>query len=383
MNRSTIIYVFIFLALMVGCSQGDANDVTQPPKLKDTPPKSSLKFNAINMITEQKGWALAVQGDQNGILPNALYSTHDGGQSWETIPIPSLLRTGVYAQWDFRDDQTVWVILQHQDAGKVYLTRDGGKTWFERKVDVKGEIPELRSLDSNIAWVTDVTYASGGSPNNNIEIHFTSDGGDTWQKIAEESNVPEVGQKGAAQPFSHETAWIPVTDMNSQPYAYYTLDRGAAWQKKQLALPDQAEPPVRFRGLEYVNLGKGQLAYPIKVTTENGKNEIVIYTSENNGNTWTAQQTLPFEEEEWININIVDKSHGWVVKNSQASLYQFADGKETLVNEAERITGEEGSVFGGIDFVSRQRGFALIGDPNETGKSLYVTDDGGKSWEEK
>jgi photosystem II stability/assembly factor-like uncharacterized protein len=106
--------------------------------------------------------------------PSALFTSFDGGTSWsEVTPLPLV---GGTPDLGFQDNLHWWEIY----VGALYKSSDGGQTWN----DISDKLPSadysLHILDSQHAWAQ-MFFAEG------FVLAFTADGGLHWTR----ANVPQ------------------------------------------------------------------------------------------------------------------------------------------------------------------------------------------------
>ena len=108
-----------------------------------------------------RGWVFGEAG--------AIYTTHDGGESWTKLrsPVRRLLLGGT-----FIDDDRGWIV----GAGATIIqTSDGGETWYQSllpQVEKSVRFTAVSFVDNRKGWAV----GSGGS------IYRTLNGGRTWQR---------------------------------------------------------------------------------------------------------------------------------------------------------------------------------------------------------
>lgn len=123
------------------------------------------------------------------VSPTQLVVTHDGGVTRETLALPGDLLTKHVAAISFRS-QTDGYILDA--AGKLYSTTDGGKTWedmlsldlsqygeLELRVNNGQPYAALRFFDADHGLVI-LSLAGGGA--SKVVALRTTDGGQTWNE---------------------------------------------------------------------------------------------------------------------------------------------------------------------------------------------------------
>ena len=156
--------------------------------VKQTTNTSNALFD-LQFLSAEEGWAVGDWG-------TALY-TKNGGDTWvnraEGIGKDSL--RGIY----FLDSQHGWsVTINDRREGYVYHTQDGGETWKRQKVDLPRIYTEGFSdvyfVDRNTGWVI----------GNRRVILGTTDGGETWNYLTENSNKRHEETYGQRNPTGDE-----------------------------------------------------------------------------------------------------------------------------------------------------------------------------------
>jgi photosystem II stability/assembly factor-like uncharacterized protein len=99
-------------------------------------------------------------------VANLLYTTSDGGSSWQTLPFPG-------GSIQFLDPQLGWA-LGHQ----ISHTQDGGRSWTQM-----GSVPwkgQFSFVDGSRGWAVGETEAASGSV---YGLYRTEDAGRTWIEL--------------------------------------------------------------------------------------------------------------------------------------------------------------------------------------------------------
>ena len=95
-----------------------------------------------------------------------LYSTSDGGSSWDTVPYPG-------GRIQFLDPQLGWAL-----GLEVYRTQDGGQTWTQM-----GSVPwegQFSFVDESRGWAVSQSETAAGAV---FGLYRTEDGGRTWIEL--------------------------------------------------------------------------------------------------------------------------------------------------------------------------------------------------------
>ncbi|PWV49070.1 FG-GAP-like repeat-containing protein [Chitinophaga sp. S165] len=111
-----------------------------------------------------------------GIINTKFLMSTDGGNTWETRPLPT---GGLYYAY-FLTPQKGWVYLSSSTEGKLlYYTADGGRNW--NKLSTKATSIDVRKFQ----FVDDNT---GFAIGNDYEVYKTTDGGRMWERLTHDSD---------------------------------------------------------------------------------------------------------------------------------------------------------------------------------------------------
>ena len=164
-----------------------------------------------------------------------------------------------------RFDRTAPVVFSQADPRILFFasqvlwkTADGGQTWETISPDLTREDPGVppnlgHLADKDTARHRGVIYAIAPSPRDAAVIwagtddgliHFTRDGGKTWQNVTPPELAPwsKVTQIDASH-FDTATAYASVSRFrldDLKPYVYRTHDGGKTWRKIVAGLPENA-----------------------------------------------------------------------------------------------------------------------------------------------
>ncbi len=185
----------------------------------------------IQFLDTHRGFILADLTQPNATPAYELYITLDGGSSWFAqqlnLPYPdgellSFESSSIF----FIDERTGWISLKmttgsNFSRGLLFKTDDGGATWTLKSEPIGGPV---YFVDAQAGWI------AGGPAGN--EVYRTLNGGDSWEAI----ELPDGGLTISIQlpNFSDEANGIlPVIsnlDEMSEMLLYQTTDGGATWQ---------------------------------------------------------------------------------------------------------------------------------------------------------
>ncbi len=111
---------------------------------------------------ESRGWVVAgivAQPEANGLQGIQVLRTNDGGVTWQSSPLPTLTPEDAQsldrAFLDFVDAETAWLVFKLQTGssfslGHLYSTRDGGISWEEGSAPA-GE--PVKFMDASRGWM--------------------------------------------------------------------------------------------------------------------------------------------------------------------------------------------------------------------------------------
>ncbi len=263
---------------------------------------------SVFFTSSSNGW---VAGD-DGYLA---YTT-DGGQSWSR----KILNTAANInEIYFRNDDDGYLVA----GRKMFVTKDGGRTWDETLIIDPGEIqdgsPEFLSIRFNSK---NQGFIIGSVLNSNEEVVDslllrTVNGGESWSRIT----IPEVKTELFHLDFDgKQEGWI-VGDIG---VILATVDNGNSWTKQESGT-DAALFNVDFRDHK-----KGY------VVGEKG----TILRTEDGGQTWTKIPT--FVKNTFFRINFVDDKNGWIA-GSGGTIMRSYDRGLTWVKQA---SATENNLYG-------------------------------------
>ncbi len=174
---------------------------------------------------------------------DGVYRSLDGGASWENMGLGKSEHIGKILI-DPRDSDVVHVAAQGplwSPGGErgVYTTRDGGQTW--EKVLGGGEYTGANELamdprDPNILFAAmhqrfrNVAALIDGGPE--TAIHKSTDGGRTWRKLENGLPEEEMGRTGLAiSPQNPDVVYAAIELAHRKGGFYRSADGGESWTK--------------------------------------------------------------------------------------------------------------------------------------------------------
>jgi photosystem II stability/assembly factor-like uncharacterized protein len=236
-------------------------------------------------------------GNQNDgwLFGPTLHATHNGGQSWKQIPTDG----DVIALEQTKG--TTWLVVSSCQAGgcklSLWTAPSTSDSFVLRSVipgtDANEKTYQLVRAGSTHGWVS-------GSGNGDSEILRTTDGGKTWQEIANPCKTQGNYRQRLSQ-FSTQYLWLVCAsdaDADVQvSYVYHSSDGGSHWGSKN-AGPKNAAPT----GLQA--FGAQQLA--VLATTDG------LMRTNDGGITW-QRVVAPTGDFGFGKVETIDFTNGWAL----------------------------------------------------------------------
>ena len=340
----------------------------------DLPVFISPQIFSIHMFSPDRGWAVAEDS-------NRLLVTKDGGETWLDVTPPDLLPlpTGVTSLWlqpFFLDGNTAW-FTPSTAAGTLFQTEDAGQTWLTAALPF--ERPRFFFLDLTTGFVLEDLGAGAGS--HYVALHRTLDGGETWTEVfshepGEIKSLPGSGTKNGVTFINLDRGFIGGSiPMEDHFHFYVTNDGGATWsQETDISLPGTFSGSF-LDAWQPIFIDETQGVLPVRAVGSGNGSPLLIYRSEDAGETWAFQGSVPDGQD----VDFISGMEGWIA--GDAGLFKTVD--EGLTWEAVVTAGiPAGEDFLKVDFVDGDHGWLLTYLENgaETSRKLSQTDDGGESW---
>ena len=240
-------------------------------------PFSGGSFDFINAST---GFILVGRGAAAGSAAVDIYSTSDGGVTWNAVytmqlgvggDVNSLPFSGQKSGFAFLDGLKGWVGGNIPMDGYIYLytSLDGGHVWMKQNPvlptgyesamtevmsprffnDLQGVLPIrimtdsftfdfYRTQDGGVTWTsTEPVIVSGQFSIASLQDIFvwdggpilkvTQDGGQSWNVVSTNINVTDILM--SMQFVDSQTGWILTGDAANHHSLYKTIDGGATW----------------------------------------------------------------------------------------------------------------------------------------------------------
>lgn len=329
----------------------------------------------LGMFTPLQGWALTMDG-------NHVLFTEDGGQSWldatptdlVTLP-PDYLTFGIRPF--FLNETTAWFTPNSAGDAMLYHTQNSGFDWTVTPLPF--DHASYFFLDDRIGYALVDLGAGAGS--HYVAIYRTGDGGASWAQVfthepGESKSLREGGSKNGITFRDVNSGWIGGTiPMDDFFYLYYTQNGGVTWaEETDIALP--AEYSSSFLEVwqpVFVSETTGYL--PVRAMSPAGM-YLLIYRSEDNGESWTFQNALLDGQM----LEFINENEGWAAV--QTDLFRTLDGGISWMPVATPGI-PAGRVILEVDFVDSLHGWMLVTPDDSTMDTieLFGTTDGGATWQ--
>lgn len=349
---------------------------TAPP-----PPGEKSRVADAELVAADQGWAW--KGE-------SLLWTADGGETWRDITPPGTEGEAIWTI-SFLDVAHGWVALSPpferiEDllAVRMVRTEDGGQTWqelspFEANLPngPPGRVEDLRFLDSQRGWMSiDNTVTMNSSTGYLFE---TADGGVTWRQ----RSLPNAGPVRFITP---SVGWTIGSCCTGAPKQLYrTDDGGATWQQQRPAPnPGGAGDGYDFHDYSlpvFQNERQGVLA----VTLRDERYEVTgvgFYRTSDSGESWQPAATFESSGELLpgsgipITLQIVTGDH-WVVVMPEALFVTRDGGGSWEQVQPAGLPAPSVGEFLKLEFADDRFGWGLFYWLDSV---LLKTEDGGRSW---
>jgi len=331
----------------------------------------------FSFFTPTKGWAVTQDG-------NHLLITVDGGTNWldatpaDLSPLPAGVSTLSLNPF-YLDENTAWFTPGNPGgaAGRIYQTQDSGVSWSVTPVPFNNARYFFLNLTSGYALVD----LGAGAGSHYVALYQTVDGGANWTQVfthepGESKSLPESGSKSGLAFLDLNQGWIggnnPMTDYF---YLFTTADGGVTWaHETDISLP--AAYAGSFLETWPPYFMSNTVAYlPVRALTSGSDNFLLVYRSDDSGQTWTFQSAIP--EGRVVDFTMTDT----VWAGGGTALLKTTDGGSTWTAPAMAGIPPADFILN-LDFVDDLNGWALTTPDDYTWVPLrlFHTTDGGATW---
>lgn len=371
----------------------------------DNSNKESVKFNNWEVVGPSGGDVRVIAIDPRdkdrlyiSTLDGQIYTSADSGGSWRLLVNfnrPQLILDQLFV--DSRDSKIIYASgHRHIEAGGFFKTTDGGATWKESK-DLRSE-----SIHSMVQSTLDPNIILVGTTKG---IWISKNSGDDWKKISSDTMPTSTIDSLAIDPRNNDNIFAGTTWR-----AYKTNDGGKNWQLIKDGMIDDSD------------------VFAITIDSKNPDHIIAsacsgIYESLNNGSKWAKIQGIPSQSRRTRDIRQNPANSNSIYAATTEGFWMSANGGKSWImttrrdleinsiavhpDQPNRIfigTNNYGVMVsndGGKNFVMTNNNFTSrftysvtpdIERPNRLyattqntamgGGFVFVSDDGGKNWQQ-
>ena len=314
--------------------------------------------HSFAFVDSQRGWRSTFEGDSATGGRAFLWTTDDGGTSWDRILTGKPgFNSGAGYNSGLLAFASPSVGLWGRYGPTLLRTSDGGGSWKEAQLPQPAILWDFAFASKRVAWA-----ATGiGSDDIRGDICKSTDGGATWQTVASirPSSTPGEGPGGAFHSISCPTESICYVAASGPKSSvlWATTNGGQQWVQQPL--------PGSWR----------VLAFPSQSIGWNCAWDGRVFKTSDGGRTW-GEQTVAGGA--LYDASFVDDQHGWLVGEG-STIIRTADGGTTWV----RLNSGMNADFEEVVFVDSSHGWVAgtAGTwPNRFSVQLRTVD-GGKTWE--
>jgi photosystem II stability/assembly factor-like uncharacterized protein len=191
-----------------------------------------LTLTVVNFIDKTHGWIGGYEG--------TVYSTDDGGRTWQTAKLPTGPNSYV-SGISFSGSAIGWVAVRRDPPevmdrkgykSIVLRTDNAGRSWQEQRAWNGTQIYRVRFINNEVGWLVGRKLEDGG-----LFVMHTTDGGSNWVELS--SNVINPTNNDFATDI-HAIDRSRATLLTVEGKVYSTVDGGQRWTQ-DLTIRDEPE----------------------------------------------------------------------------------------------------------------------------------------------
>ncbi|GCF06466.1 hypothetical protein KDI_00300 [Dictyobacter arantiisoli] len=336
-------------------------------------PNQAVMLSMIHMLDVKDGWAVTTDSH--------VLHTSQGVFQWQDITPPVQDVSSVFGPAVFLDAQNAWIAVLVRDKVSIWRTYTGGDFWLETPLSVDGSsVTNMSFVDEQNGWLLLNTDQPGTDLTEQpVAVFRTMDGGANWYRIDSSQPVgagirnvpPAAGIKSGISFHTPTEGWVTeVSTSDNRNVLYHSQDAGYTWSAQSVSL--LAGKAARSFPPQFFQHDSGIM--PIELNVDS--HPIVMCTTVDGGKTWTGSRPAA---EITSTVSFINILHGWAAGNSRhpGTIYSTDDGGNTW-----QVAAQLGSALVSItqlQFISPMDGWA-IGISKNMENQLYLTLDGGKTW---
>lgn len=218
---------------------------SQQPVLEEQNAPTTASLRGLSVLTEEVAWASGSGG--------TFLRTTDGGQSWQTGKVPGADTLDFRSVQAFSEREAL--LLSAGQPARIYRTADGGKNWEQVYSDQSGQA----FFDAFAFWNEHEGLAMSDPVNGYFLLLKTTDGGHSWQNIANDS-MPAAKEGEAGFAASGSGVVAPARKLalfgtgGSAVRIFRSSDGGNSWQ----AVNTPLEAETASTGIYSIAMKDGQ-----------------------------------------------------------------------------------------------------------------------------
>jgi photosystem II stability/assembly factor-like uncharacterized protein len=191
-----------------------------------------LTLTVVNFIDKSHGWIGGYEG--------TVYSTDDGGRTWQTAKLPTGPNSYV-SGISFSGSAIGWVAVRRDPPevmdrkgykSIVLRTDNAGRSWQEQRAWNGTQIYRVRFINNEVGWLVGRKLEDGG-----LFVMHTTDGGSNWVELS--SNVINPTNNDFATDI-YAIDRSRATLLTVEGKVYSTVDGGQRWTQ-DLTIRDEPE----------------------------------------------------------------------------------------------------------------------------------------------
>ncbi|NEO39416.1 MAG: hypothetical protein F6J90_25020 [Moorea sp. SIOASIH] len=210
-------------------------------------------FRCIHMLDEQIGWVGCVTPRKQ------LYHTSDGGKNWVLVEnLPADAPSAVCGLWVL-DQENVFASGTNypERPARFFKTNDGGQSWFVRDMeDVATLLVDIYFKDDQTGWVVGGRSVRPNPRRSDVvpTVLKTTDGGNTWQDMLGDINVP-LGEWGWKIQFLDDDPEFGVVACENLKAGaiLITEDGGNSWRRQEIRNSNGQMINENLEGIGFLN----------------------------------------------------------------------------------------------------------------------------------
>jgi photosystem II stability/assembly factor-like uncharacterized protein len=384
--------LLLFVAfLMVGAFLVPSTNKTKAAST--SAPTQAAQLSNLTMIDQQHGWAF----DANR---THLYITNQGPAHWVDVTPSQLTTTGNYtitASFFLDATHGYLGVLQNSTQTLLFSTMDGGQTWQTTPFNIPIissaiTIHQINFINPQYGWLA--FNRNQTQPGRfNILLMSTSDSGNSWQTLVDTSQNPSslpipYSQSSDFSFTSPLDGWVAGIWPGNTVYLYSTTDGGKTWSPANITQIKGSDSIyyTQSYGPFWRNSRSGTFFVKYDTSSGNGMPHLTAYQTYDGGKTWVLGPSSPSTSyQEFYTLSMPNAQTAWsfgfdsqgqfVLHNTTTSGLSWH-----IINPTGLIQADvDSQVIENLSFLNTTTGWVIIKDA-QNNLNLFQTNNGGKTW---